>query len=220
MDVRVREPLRSVKQGDADAVAGRSRPAELTGGAPDADETLVLAAKAGSAAAFGELYERYRDPIYRYCLARSGTSHDAEDLTSDVFIKALQSIDRYQERGLPFVAFLYRIARNAAIDRARTRKQPLSVDGLVTEPRSSQNVEAEAAFAVERDVLMAALSRLKPEHRDVIVMRFIEGYGAIEVAKVLNKTEGAVRTLQHRALDRLRKEFDNAERAAARKARS
>jgi RNA polymerase sigma-70 factor (ECF subfamily) len=206
-----------VKQGDAKAVAGRTRPVELTGGVTGTDEALVSAAKAGDARAFGELYERYRDAIYRYCLARTGTSHDAEDLTSDVFVKALHSIDRYQERGLPFVAFLYRIARNAAIDRSRTLKQPLSVDELVTEPRSGQNVEAEATLAVDRSILLAALGKLKPEHRDVIVMRFIEGLGALEVAAALGKSEGAIRTLQHRALERLRKEFEGAERAMAKK---
>ena len=119
--------FRSVKQGDAKVVAAVVRP-ETRGGDLDGDAALVQAAKAGDAAAFGELYERYRDAIYRFCLARTGTSHDAEDLTSDVFVKALNSIDRYQDRGLPFAAFLYRIARNAAIDRSRTLKQPLSVD--------------------------------------------------------------------------------------------
>jgi RNA polymerase sigma factor (sigma-70 family) len=104
----------------------------------------------------------------------TGTAHDAEDLTSAVFVKALHSIDRYQDRGLPFVAFLYRIARNAAIDRSRTLKQPLSVDELVTEPSSKQNVEADATLAVDRSILLAALTKLKTEHRDVIVMRFIE----------------------------------------------
>jgi RNA polymerase sigma-70 factor (ECF subfamily) len=136
-----------------------------------------------------------------------------------VFVKALHSIDRYQERGLPFVAFLYRIARNAAIDRSRTLKQPLSVDELVIEPSSKQNVEAEATLAVDRSILLAALTKLKTEHRDVIVMRFIEGFSALEVATALGKTEGAVRTLQHRALERLRKEFDDAQRDAARKVR-
>ena len=209
-----------MKQGDAKAVAGAARPIDLRGGTNRTDAVLVQAAKAGDATAFGELYERYRDAIYRFCLARTGTSHDAEDLVGDVFVKAMQSLDRYQDRGLPFAAFLYRIARNAAIDRARTLKQPLSVDGLVTEPASTQNVELEAAFAVERSILLAALARLKPEHRDVIVMRFIEGYAALEVAKLLGKTEGAIRTLQHRALERLRKEFDIVQQAAARKARA
>ena len=208
-----------MKQGDADVVLGRARPADLTGGEAGSDEALVRAAKSGDASAFGELYERYRDPIYRYCLSRTGTAHEAEDLTSDVFVKALQSIDRYQERGLPFVAFLYRIARNAAIDRSRTLKQPLSVDELVTEPASRQNVEADATLAVDRSILLAALTKLKAEHRDVIVMRFIEGYSALEVAAALGKTEGAVRTLQHRALERLRKEFDDAQRDMARKGR-
>jgi len=208
-----------VKQGDADVVVGRARPADLVGGGSGTDGALVRAAKSGDASAFGELYERYRDAIYRYCLSRTGTAHDAEDLTSDVFVKALHSIDRYQERGLPFVAFLYRIARNAAIDRSRTLKQPLSVDELVTQPASRQNVEADAMLAVDRSILLAALTKLKTEHRDVIVMRFIEGYSALEVAAALGKTEGAVRTLQHRALERLRKEFDDAERDAARRGR-
>ena len=208
-----------MKRGDIEAVAPGARPVDLGGGANGTDAALVVAAKTGDARAFGELYERYRDAIYRFCLARTGTSHDAEDLTSDVFMKALQSIDRYQERGLPFAAFLYRIARNAAIDRSRTLKQPLSVDELVTQPASRQNVEADAMLAVDRSILLAALTKLKTEHRDVIVMRFIEGYSALEVAAALGKTEGAVRTLQHRALERLRKEFDDAERDAARRGR-
>jgi RNA polymerase sigma-70 factor (ECF subfamily) len=209
-----------VKQGDADVAVGRARAVDLTGGVTGTDGALVRAAKAGDASAFGELYERYRDAIYRYCLSRTGTSHEAEDLTSDVFVKALHSIDRYQERGLPFVAFLYRIARNAAIDRSRTRKQPLSVDELVTQPASRQNVEADAMLAVDRSILLAALTKLKTEHRDVIVMRFIEGHSALEVAAALGKTEGAVRTLQHRALERLRKAFDDAQRDMAKSRRS
>ena len=184
-----------MKRGDIEAVAPGARPVDLGGGANGTDAALVVAAKAGDARAFGELYERYRDAIYRFCLARTGTAHDAEDLTADVFVKALQSIDRYQERGLPFAAFLYRIARNAAIDRSRTLKQPLSVDGLLQEPASKQNVELEAAFAVEKSILLAAL----------------------EVAQILGKTEGAIRTLQHRALERLRQEFEKAQTAAAKR---
>ena len=209
-----------MKEGDVDVAVGRVRPLDLTGGEPGSDGALVRAAKEGDASAFGQLYERYRDAIYRYCLTRTGTSHEAEDLTSDVFVKALQSIDRYQDRGLPFVAFLYRIARNAAIDRSRTLKQPLSVDSLITEPTSRQNVEADATLAVDRTILLTALTKVKPEHRDVIVMRFIEGYSALEVAAALGKTEGAVRTLQHRALERLRKEFDDVQRDMAKRARS
>jgi RNA polymerase sigma-70 factor (ECF subfamily) len=206
-----------VKQGDAEAVAAVVRPLDLRGGANGTDAALVLAAKAGDAAAFGELYERHRDAIYRFCLARTGTSHDAEDLTADVFMKAMRSLDSYQDRGLPFAAFLYRIARNAAIDRSRTLKQPFSFDGLLVEPASKQNVEAEANLAVEKSILLTALTHLKAEHRAVITMRFIEGYAAQEVAQMLGKTEGAIRTLQHRALERLRKEYDTAQKSAAKK---
>ncbi len=203
--------------GDAKAVPVGTRALVTEGGAHGNDAALVLAAKAGDPSAFGELYERYRDAIYRYCLARTGSAHDAEDLAADVFVKALQSLDRYQDRGLPFAAFLYRIARNAAIDRVRVLKQPLSVDTLVSEPPSGQNVEAEASLGVERSILLAALTRLKAEHREVIVLRFIEGYGAVEVARMLGRTEGAIRTMQHRALERLRREFDDAERLAAKR---
>lgn len=206
-----------MKQGDAEAVAAVVRPGDPRGGANGTDAALVQAAQAGGAAAFGELYERYRDAIYRFCLARTGTSHDAEDLTADVFVKALRSLDAYQDRGLPFAAFLYRIARNAAIDRSRTLRQPVSFDGLVVEPAATQNVEAEANLAVEKSILLTALTHLKPEHRDVITLRFIEGYAALEVAQMLGKTEGAIRTLQHRALERLRKEFDSAQKSAAKK---
>lgn len=209
--------LRSVNQGDVEVVAATARPIELRGGAHGTDAALVLAAKTGDASAFGELYERYRDAIYRFCLARTGTAHDAEDLTSDVFVKAMKSLDRYQDRGLPFAAFLYRIARNAAIDRSRTLKQPLSFDGLLVEPSSKQDVEHEATLAADRSILLAALAKLKPEHREVIALRFIEGYAALEVGQMLGKTEGAIRTLQHRALERLRKEFDNAQKAAAKR---
>ena len=208
-----------MKQGDVEVVAAAARPVDLGGGAGGTDAALVTAAKAGDATAFGALYERYRDVIYRFCLTRTGAAHDAEDLTADVFVKALRSIGSYQDRGLPFSAFLYRIARNAAIDRARTLKQPVSVDDLAQEPASGQNVELDAAFAVEKSILVEALSRLKSEHRDVIAMRFIEGYSAVEVGRLLGKTEGAIRTLQHRALERLRKEFERSQRDATKRSR-
>ena len=83
----------------------------------------MKAAQAGDASAFGQLYERYRDPVYRYCLARTGAKVEAEDLVADVFIRAMQSLKRYEDRGLPFVAYLFRIARNAAIDRSRRTRQ-------------------------------------------------------------------------------------------------
>jgi RNA polymerase sigma-70 factor (ECF subfamily) len=200
------------------AVSGEAGRAALQGGRVGADASLVAAAKGGDAAAFGELYERYRDPIYRYCLARTGSAADAEDLTADVFVKALRSLDRYEDRGAPFVAFLYRIARNAAIDRARVRKEPLSMDQLPSEVGSGHDVERAAISGTERTTLLAALARLKANDRDVIVLRFLEGYSGVEVAQMLGKSEGAVRILQHRAMERLRTAFAAAEADSAKKA--
>lgn len=174
----------------------------------NADAALVRAAKAGDVSAFGQLYERYRDVMYRYCLARTGAAHDAEDLVADVFLRAMQALDRYEDRGLPFVAFLYRVARNAAIDRGRRTRPDMSIDDLTSHPESDLNVEAEAVRSLERQALAAAMSKLKAEYREVLLLRFVEGYPAADVGRMTGRSEGAVRTLQHRALERLRKELD------------
>ena len=172
------------------------------------DAALVKAAQAGDASAFGQLYERYRDPVFRYCLSRTGAKHEAEDLVADVFVRAMQALDRYEDRGLPFVAFLFRIARNAAIDKSRRTRPDMSIDDLVNHPESALNVEAEAVRSIERDALFKAMSKLKSDYREVLLLRFVEGYGAADVGRMTGRSEGAVRTLQHRALDRLRRELE------------
>lgn len=177
------------------------------------DAVLVRAAQAGDAAAYGQLYERYRDPVYRFCLARTASPHEAEDLVGDVFLRTMEALGRYQERGLPFLAFLYRVARNAVIDRGRRSRPVVSVEALLVEPESSHSVESEAARSFERDVLVAALARLKPAYREVLLLRLVEGYSAAEAGKLLARSEGAVRTLQHRGLERLRKEIERGGKA-------
>src|SRR5919198_5404631 len=172
------------------------------------DAALVKAAQAGDASAFGQLYERYRDPVYRYCLARTGAKHEAEDLVADVFLRAMEALDRYQDRGLPFVAFLFRVARNAAIDRSRRTRPDMSMDELTHHPESTQNVEAQAVRSMEQAALVAAMSKLKTDYREVLLLRFVEGYGAADVGRMTGRSEGAVRTLQHRALERLRRELE------------
>jgi RNA polymerase sigma-70 factor, ECF subfamily len=174
------------------------------------DAALVKAAQAGDASAFGEIYERYRDPVFRYCLARTGARHEAEDLVADVFVRAMEALDRYEDRGLPFVAFLFRIARNAAIDKARRSRPDMSIDDLVNHPESGQNVEGDAVRAVEQRALVTAMSKLKSDYREVLLLRFVEGYGAADVGRMTGRSEGAVRTLQHRALARLRRELERA----------
>lgn len=176
------------------------------GSGTGADAALVLAAQAGDAGAFGELYERYRQPLYRYCLARSSSPHEAEDLVSEVFLKAMESLTRYRDQGLPFIAFLYRVARNAAIDRSRKDKGASLFD-MTIEPRSGTDVEGDAARASDMDVVLGALRKIKPEYREVILLRFVEGYSAADVAKLLDKAEKAIWNLQQRGLERLRAEL-------------
>jgi RNA polymerase sigma-70 factor (ECF subfamily) len=127
---------------------------------------------------------------------------------ADVFLRAMQALPRYEDRGLPFVAFLFRIARNASIDRGRRSRPDMSIDELTHHPESGQNVEAEAVRSTEREVLVEAMSKLKTDYREVLLLRFVEGYGAADVGRMTGRSEGAVRTLQHRALERLRRELE------------
>jgi RNA polymerase sigma-70 factor (ECF subfamily) len=148
--------------------------------------------------------------VFRYCLARTGVSQDAEDLVSEVFLRAMEALPRYDERGVPFLAFLYRVARNATIDRARRHRNDVSVESLVIHPASSHDVERETLRSLQRRALFTALSQLKAEYREVLLLRFVEGYAAAEAARLLGKTEMAVRNLQHRGLERLRRELSKA----------
>ena len=131
-------------------------------------------------------------------------------MVADVFLRAMEALDRYEDRGLPFVAFLFRVARNAAIDKSRRTRPDMSIDDLTHHPESGQNVEGEAMRAMEHQALVSAMSKLKADYREVLLLRFVEGYGAADVGKMTGRSEGAVRTLQHRALDRLRRELERA----------
>ena len=183
----------------------RSRAAGV-GSDTGSDAALVQAAQAGDVRAFGELYERYRQPLYRYCLARTDSVHEAEDLVSEVFLKAMESLARYRDQGLPFIAYLYRVARNAAIDRSR-RDKGASLFEMTVEPRSAIDLEGDAMRSFEMDAVLGALRKIKPEYREVILLRFIEGYSAADVATLLQKAEKAVWNLQQRGLERLRNEL-------------
>jgi RNA polymerase sigma factor (sigma-70 family) len=128
------------------------------GSETSADAALVRAAQTGDVRAFGELYERYRQPLYRYCLARSSSPHEAEDLVSEVFLKAMESLGRYRDQGLPFIAFLYRVARNAAIDRTRKDKGTSLFD-MTAEPRSAVDVEGDVARASDMEAVLGDCAR-------------------------------------------------------------
>jgi len=173
--------------------------------AGDEDRNLALRAGKGDAAAFGALYDRYVDAVYRYVFYRVRNDADAEDLVSDVFMRALRAIPRYEPR-VAFLAWLYRIARNAVIDRARRSRVQISFEDALAHPGVDQVVEPDATILAlsDKEAVRGALAKLTPLQQEVIVLRFVEGYNTREIADLVGKREGTVRGIQFRALEALR----------------
>ena len=174
-------------------------------GPDDEDRNLALRAGKGDAAAFGALYDRYVGAVYRYVFYRVRNDADAEDLVSDVFMRALRAIPRYEPR-VAFLAWLYRIARNAVIDRARRSRVQISFEDALAHPGVDQVVEPDASILALSDkvAVRGALAKLTPLQQEVIVLRFVEGYSTLEIANLVGKREGTVRGIQFRALEALR----------------
>ena len=174
------------------------------------DAELLVRAQAGDGEAFGVLYERYAPPIHRYLYAHLSDRMDAEDLTEEVFLKVWQRLPGFQQQGVPFVAFLMRVARNVLIDHyrrtGRTEVEPLSDDSPL---RDGQPEPADQAIAnLEHQQLRRVLGQLREDYRHVLVARFLSGLSPEETAQVMGRSAGAVRVLQHRALESLRKLID------------
>ena len=170
--------------------------------APEQDEReLVRRAKDYDPGAFAEIYERYYQKIYNYVFYRVSEGSVAEDICSDVFVKALEAIESYTFRGVPFSAWLYRIAGNLVID--HYRRQPGHTETPLEDNRSAV---ADETPGMSLDVhfnqqeLRKALQDLTDDQQQVIILKFVDGLSNSEVAQILGKTEGAVKSLQHRAL--------------------
>jgi RNA polymerase sigma-70 factor, ECF subfamily len=165
---------------------------------------LVARAVAGDRQAFGDLYECHLDAIYRYIYYRVGDTHEAEDLTETVFVKAWEALDRYRAGEVPFAAWLYRIAHNQVVDRHRTARPTAELPDQHPDPGLGANPEAQAAQNEMSRVLAAALAQLDPLGQQVLTLRFINGLSHAETAQIVERPEGTVRVLQHRALAQLR----------------
>ena len=171
----------------------------------DDDAALAVRASKGESAAFGLLYDRHVEAIYRYVYYRVRDDVEAEDLTSDVFMRALKAMPRYEPRQA-FLAWLYRIARNAVIDRARRGNRQVSFEDALEHPGVDQIVEPDTEILAHSDsvTLRGALAKLTPLQQEVVVLRYLEGYSTQEVARIVGKREGTVRGIQFRAIGALR----------------
>ncbi len=175
-------------------------------------EALVRAAQEGNLAAFGQVYEAYYLRVYRYAAARVGQSAEAEDIAQEVFLKALNSLHRFKFTGPPFAAWLFRIAHNLIIDRARHIKSasaatygaPTSLDNALA-VAGDQNVEQQALLALDMEALQEALGKVTKLQRQVVELRFIAGLSLAETAGVMGRKENAIKALQHSALGALRR---------------
>jgi RNA polymerase sigma-70 factor, ECF subfamily len=180
------------------------------------EQVLVEGAMRRDRQAFGKLYDRYVDPIYRYVYHKTGQRADeAEDLTAQVFLKAWEAMGKYKWEGYPFSSFLYRIAHNMVIDYYRTFHETFELNVAVTRSGGTDPHEAAEKTLVSEEV-REALTHLRPLQRRVIVLRFLEGYDCVEIGRMLGKEPDAIRALQHRALLALQAYFDKQGKAEAR----
>jgi RNA polymerase sigma-70 factor (ECF subfamily) len=169
---------------------------------------LVERAQAGERDALEELYLLHFDRIYSYLHMSVGNRHDAEDLTTQTFLKMLEAIGRFRWQSAPFSAWLFRIAHNLAMDhfRARRRWQP---EEEVPEPPGSEepSAEAQAMQSIGRESMLRMIESLSPEQQQVLTLKFVFNFSNGEVATILDKSEGAIKSLQHRALASLQKKI-------------
>jgi RNA polymerase sigma-70 factor (ECF subfamily) len=178
---------------------------------PDDEARLIQLAQQGDAGACAMLYDRHYDAVYRYCYYRVGDVNLAQDLTGEVFVRMVDKLDTFKVRGRPLLAWLYTIARNLVNDAHRHGRQathlPLNEATMLSgddEVDLTRGVEQR----LEADCLAAALKHLTEDQRQVILLKFMEGLNNAQVARLLNKTEGAVKSLQHRALGSLRRAIE------------
>jgi RNA polymerase sigma-70 factor (ECF subfamily) len=179
--------------------------------ASDPDLSAVRAAQ-GDAKAFAALYRRYLDSVYSYAFYQLGDHHDAEDATARTFMAALRAIGSFRNEGASFRAWLFRIAHNTVANahRTRARKRTEPMEAIPTEPPAPDADPARLALKAEEGRrVRAALAKLPEDRRQVVLLRFAEGLSAREIGEVLDRSEGAVRVLLHRALKDLAAQLEH-----------
>jgi RNA polymerase sigma-70 factor, ECF subfamily len=173
------------------------------------ENEAVERAAQGDTEAFTLLYERYVTRIYNYIYYRTGNPHEAEDLTSRVFHRALHHINHYDNRGIPFSAWLYRIAHNLVANwhRDNSRRKEVPLEDYTQQPHRALAPEASVVDNQEMEDLLKAIRRLPPDRQQLLILKFVEGMSNAEVSMIMRRSEGAIKSLYHRTLMSLRDEL-------------
>jgi RNA polymerase sigma-70 factor (ECF subfamily) len=168
-------------------------------------EPIIERAKVGDTAAFGQLYDMYADRIYRHIYYRTSNMEDAKDLTQEVFIKAWYALPRYKQGKTPFLGWLFTISHNRVIDYYRTKRDLAYLNNSILIDDGSVSPETLAEAQLTQQEIRRAILHLPDDQQQVILMSFIEGFDYSEIAATLNKNEGNIRVIMHRALKSMRK---------------
>lgn len=177
---------------------------------PDlSDDEILERAAQGDREAFGLLYERNVTKIYNYIYYRVGNAHEAEDLTERVFFRALRHIQNYDNRGLPFSAWLYRIAHNLVANwhRDNSRRQEIPLDDGVLSPLRSEHPEHNLLAAEEYERLLSVIRTLPADRQQLLILKFVDHLSNAEIGRIIGRSEGAVKSLYHRTLIAIRDEL-------------
>lgn len=170
------------------------------------EDAILVRASQGDKDAFGELYEHYTERIFNYVYYRTGNVHDAEDLTARVFQRAMNHIRNYTDRGVPFSAWLYRIAHNLVANwhRDRSRKQEIPLDDVPILPARGDHPETNLVRTEQQDALLRLIRQLPSERQNLLILKFVENMSNAEIGQIMGRSEGAVKSLYHRTLLALR----------------
>ncbi len=177
---------------------------------PDPAETALIDQARNDKEAFGELYGRYHDKIYNYIYYRTGNAEDAEDLTAKVFMRAMQHIGNYEDKGVPFSAWLYRIAHNLVANwhRDNSRRQILSLDDIAQWRVAEDSPEFTAQLMEDKAMLLGSIRRLPADRQELLTLKFVENLSNAEIGEIMGRSEGAIKSLYHRTLLALRDDFE------------
>lgn len=178
---------------------------------PITEENAVTLASRGNPEAFSFLYEKNVTRIYNYIYYRIGSATDAEDITSRVFYRAFGHINSYVEKGVPFSAWLYRIAHNLIANwhRDNLRRKEVPLEDHLDLPHKTDQPERMLEKNQEMDILLKGIRRISPDRQQLILLKYLDNLSNAEIAQIMGRSEGAIKSLYHRALISLREEMED-----------